>query len=234
MRLKSSSYSILKTNAERRDFLADLFARNARSLDVRRGVAQSVFQECTFDAYKTSADVPEQVKAKMVCERFAERLAQRVVEGSNSGIGLLMQGEPGTGKTHLAMAVLNRLRGTFPGYYITAGDFFDFMRRKDDGDNTYGRRMQNFSFVSVLVIDEIGRSSLTDFERKTLRDLYERRFGSGLPTILITNLDSDELSLALDATFTSRLNKYAYQLLFLWEDYRRKTSVFDLDPEELF
>ena len=223
MRLKSSSYSILQTNAERRDFFADLFTRNARSLDVRRGVAQSVFQECTFDAYKTSADVPEQVKAKMVCERFADRLAQRVVEGPNSGIGLLMQGEPGTGKTHLAMAVLNRLRG-----------FFDFMRRKDDGDNTYGRRMQNFSLVSVLVIDEIGRSSITDFERKTLRDLYERRFESGVPTILITNLDSDELSLALDATFTSRLNKYAYQLLFEWEDHRRKTSVFDLDPEEIF
>lgn len=234
MRLNASSYKLLKTDAEREDFLRDYFERNVRSLDIRRKTQQELDPRCTFDAYETTAEIPDQCKAKRVCQLFADRLVSRVVSDRNGGVGILMQGEPGCGKTHLAMAILNAVAKTFPGYYITAMDFFGFMRQKDDGDNTFSRRFKNFCAVSVLVIDEIGRSSVTDFERNVLRDVFEKRFDLGLPTILITNLDGDELTAALDKTFTSRLNKSAYQLLFEWEDYRRKTSIMDADPEALF
>lgn len=234
MKLKSSSYAQLKTYNERLDFLADYFARNCHAINIRRGDKQLVLPDCTFDRYQVDPDNANQVKALKVCKRFAERLAHRVITGENGGVGLYMAGETGCGKTHLAMAILNSVRKTFPGYYIPASELFPFLRRKDDGDNTQAKRLENLCAVSVLVIDEIGRSSVSDFERIMLRDLVERRAMADLPTILVTNLDAEEAAEALDKTFISRLYKLAYPLIFDWEDYRRRASLAQMSAEEVF
>lgn len=235
MKLKASSYIRLTTDEDRAEYLLDYFARNAAALNrKRKGETQGIDPTCTFETYETSPDIPKQIKALKVCKRFADRLVERIVKDQNGGIGLLMQGEPGCGKTHLAHAILNSVASTFPGYYITAGDLFDFMRLRDEGENTFASRKQNLKAVSVLVVDEIGRSAVTDFERRVLRDIVEDRFALGLPTILISNLDGKELVEALDKTFTSRLNLMAYRLVFDWEDHRRLKSVMNADPETLF
>ena len=235
MKLKVSSYTRLTTEAERIEFLRDYFARNAAALNRKRKTdSQGIDPACTFETYETSPGVPKQVKALKVCKRFADRLIERVVKDQNGGVGLLMQGEPGCGKTHLAYAILNAVAKSCPGYYFTAGDLFDFMRQRDEGENTFASRKQNLKAVSVLVVDEIGRSAVTDFERRVLRDIVEDRFALGLPTILISNLDGKELTEALDKTFTSRLNLMAYRLVFDWEDHRRLKSVMHADPETLF
>lgn len=235
MKLKASSYTRLTRDEDRAEYLRDYFARNASALNrKRKGETQGIDPTCTFETYETSPDIPKQIKALKVCKRFADRLVERVVKDQNGGIGLLMQGEPGCGKTHLAYAILNAVSKTCPGYYITAGDLFDFMRLRDEGENTFASRKQNLKAVSVLVVDEIGRSAVTDFERRVLRDIVEDRFALGLPTILISNLDGKELVEALDKTFTSRLNLMAYRLVFDWEDHRRLKSVMHADPEALF
>lgn len=234
MRNVSNEYANLKTEAARVEWMRDFFSRNIHALDRRRKIPQVIDDQCTFDSYELEPGNGTQHKAFNVCKLFAERLAHRLSEGPNGNVGLLMLGLPGCGKTHLAYAILNHVKSTCPGYYVTARELMDFMRERGDESNQVSDRMRGLQSCSVLVIDEIGRSFGTDFERKTLRDIYDARQNRDLPTILITNCDRQELSEVLDDTFVSRLKKLAYDLVFDWDDYRAKTAVGRLKPEDVF
>lgn len=234
MKVTYSTYLNCRNEAERIEWMRDLFGRCSRGLDRLRGATQELDPTLTFDGYCVDPMNEHQTKAFRVCKLFAQNLAHRIAEDQNGNIGILMLGSPGCGKTHLASAILNAVAKTCPGYYITARDLMDFMRKpKEDGNSTINR-MELLRHVSVLVVDEIGRSFGTDFERKTLRDIFDARQADGLPTILITNCDRPELATVLDETFVSRLKMLTYELEFNWDDYRGKVAVNKRAVEEVF
>lgn len=105
----------------------------------------------------------------------------------------LLMGVSGVGKTHCgvaaALAVLNRKE---PIYYVNAARFADLARKSFDDEQA--RTEIDFArHVRYMVLDDLGREHATDYSIATVHQLLDARTVKRLPTLLITNLTTDEL-----------------------------------------
>jgi DNA replication protein DnaC len=105
--------------------------------------------------------------------------------------GLLLVGETGTGKTHLAVAVLRTLLAR--GH---AGVFFDYLnllaRIRSSYNATLGTADRE-AFASaleaeILVLDDLGAHRAKDFVEDTVTYLITYRYNYRKPLIATTNL----------------------------------------------
>lgn len=171
-------------------------------------------------------ETQEEERNLSICRRFAERFTERELERerahnaqepdwrSKNSMGLLLFGNYGTGKTHLAYSILKELdRQGLPGFYITIPDLFDRISdrvNRIDVAETLGK----LCMVSCLVLDEIGVQSGDADEKKRLYQIIDGRIKNGRPTILVTNLDRSELVNLLTERVVSRVIQSSYKLFF--------------------
>lgn len=171
-------------------------------------------------------ETQEEERNLSICRRFAERFTERELERerahnaqepdwrSKNSMGLLLFGNYGTGKTHLAYSILKELdRQGLPGYYITIPDLFDRISdrvNRIDVADVLGK----LCMVSCLVLDEIGVQSGDADEKKRLYQIIDGRIKNGRPTILVTNLDRSELVNLLTERVVSRVIQSSYKLFF--------------------
>ncbi len=115
---------------------------------------------------------------------------------------VLLLGPTGTGKTHLAIAVLRDwvLRGK-DGLYLSMVPAMTAIKQ----DLERGRDLlADWGARPLLIIDDFGREQLTDFSQDMVRFLVETRFNACLPTIVTSNLSDTDLS-QRDSPLASRL-----------------------------
>ena len=109
--------------------------------------------------------------------------------------GLLFIGQPGTGKTHLAIATLRGLIGR--GF---EGVFFDFQnlldRIRSGYDKTSGimdkEAYRTALDTEVVVLDDLGAHRVTDWVEDTITSIVTHRCNNKKATIVTTNLRDPE------------------------------------------
>lgn len=123
--------------------------------------------------------------------------------------GLYLWGGVGTGKTKLACTILNELakQGVFGRFQRVTELLLKLMPGWDDDDNHTGRMFwDQLTTTPVLVLDDLGADQGTDFSRRTLQALYDKRLDLGHRTIFTSNLDLDDLQTFLnDQRLPSRI-----------------------------
>ena len=138
------------------------------------------------------------------------------VQGSRKcGVGIMLYGTPGQGKTTLALAVIQEVIRTFsleeldvkdnnslvrPCFFTTYNEILNIKgaiingSATDDQDVIYngilGTCEQDSFNIRVLIIDDIGKehASLSGWQRNLLHEVLRTRFNNGLPTIVTTNI----------------------------------------------
>jgi DNA replication protein DnaC len=178
----------------------------------------------SFDNYR--ADTPAQRAALTAARDYAENFSHH----AHSGESLLMLGKAGTGKSHLATAILQAIMPAHCGMYSTASDVIEMVREtwRRDSEQSQAKVLRLLSSVPLLVIDEVGVQYGTESEQNTLFQIIDRRYRDRRPTILMANLQPSELQTLLGDRIFDRLREVSKVVAFEWESYRpqaRKEAI---------
>jgi len=99
---------------------------------------------------------------------------------------LFFVGNPGTGKSHLAFAILNELlKKGIPGMCITVPDLMDELRPRDDGQER--ERMEVLKTIDFLVMDDLGAEKNSDFTTERIYIILNARYSEMRPTVITSN-----------------------------------------------
>lgn len=202
---------------------ADYFARRRRSefeLRFRSVQVGRRYQNATFDGYRPTCPDAERVLA--ACRRYVETFSARL----SSGDSLMLIGNPGTGKNHLAACIC---RGVVEaGYTALHTTALKLVRRiketwRRDASETEQEAIDGFGIPDVLVVDEIGIQFGSAAELLLLFEVLNNRYSDGRPTILLSNKTLAELEAYLGPQMIDRYHEGKSSVLeFTWESYRRK------------
>jgi DNA replication protein DnaC len=106
---------------------------------------------------------------------------------------ILLMGAPGSGKTHLLMAIANGLlrRGITVQYFPWVEGVGELRENRDDIED----RLNAMKTVEVLFIDDLykGRRQPTDFQLEALFNVVNYRYQNNLPMLVSTEKDVDTL-----------------------------------------
>ncbi len=206
------------------EFILKLFEMEVEHRDIQRRTRN--ISSAGFYAMKTLADysftditLPD--KINIVDLKSAEFIKNKE--------NLIMYGNPGTGKTHLATALgIEACRMDFKtGFFRTASLVNKLSEAKKA--NELGRLYNKLSKLNLLILDEWGYVPLdkegSQLLFQIISDCYETR-----SVIITTNLEfSKWINIFYDKEMTAamidRLIHHSHLLLFEGESYRVKNSL---------
>lgn len=159
--------------------------------------------------------------------QYASRYIAAFEVIKDDGVSMIFFGSPGTGKTHIACAVaIEIINKGFTAKYITAFDLLneisDCFRTKQPVNDAIKSYLQS----DLLVIDEIGIQYGKDHDSIWLYKIINTRYVNNRPTIIISNLNQEELEAFIGAPTYDRLQEgKGAAIPFFWESHRRKTAL---------
>ena len=117
---------------------------------------------------------------------------------------LILRGGYGCGKTHLAAAVANyRLNEGQSVLFVNTPDLLDHLRASyaPNAVQGYDQRFDQVRNTPLLVLDDLGTQSNTEWAQEKLYQIFNYRYTARLPTVITTN---EELE-AIDIRIRSRM-----------------------------
>lgn len=165
------------------------------------------YENCTLDNYECK----DQVQKELIVE-----LKKGIKDGFGSNICII--GGVGTGKTHLAYAVVKELSEvkeySFGKAYVSAQveyttikEIVDNIRKcwSKESDKYDLDKIESYKKIPLLIIDELGVQYGSESERIELFEIFNARYNDMLPTIVISNCNRNQITKILGQRITDRL-----------------------------
>lgn len=123
--------------------------------------------------------------------RIAKSYADDFHHNYEKGIGLLLFGDTGTGKSYTAACIANELLSHDRPVHMTHFErliniLWDLKRGRQEF-------LDNLNKFDLLVIDDLGAENTSDYTSSIVFNVIETRLNAGLPMIITTNLTRAEL-----------------------------------------
>lgn len=158
---------------------------------------------------------------------------------SKDGTSLIFTGSPGTGKTMIALSMVKPLiKAMVPknyggglddpnNVYCIYKNIYDLFAeikatyRKDSQESELDI-IRHYTHANLLIIDEVGAQSNSEFETVTLFRIINSRYENMKPTILISNLSESDLTKYIGERTIDRFKENnGAVFVFDWESLRR-------------
>jgi DNA replication protein DnaC len=136
------------------------------------------FRDKTFTSFNA--------KAAGVAEAY--RIAREYAEDPRGW--LVLVGPVGCGKTHLAAAIANHYLslGGRP-FFVNVPELLDHLRSTYAPGSavTYDERFEEVRNAELLILDDLGTESSSEWAREKIYQIFNRRYNSGAPTVVTMN-----------------------------------------------
>ena len=203
----------LKTERKR---IAELQSRDRIHERILRSGLVGRFREATFDTFR--ATTAEQAAALNASRAFIDEMRM-----DHWGAPWLI-GTPGTGKTHLASAMVRSFIEQWDLFalYTTPRDLVRSIRAtwNRGAEEREEVVIDRLVYAPLMVLDEVGVSHGTDNELAQLFDVIDKRYAHRRPVVLVSNLTATEIRTALGDRLYDRMREGAKVIKFTWASHR--------------
>ena len=171
--------------------LAPDFRQVGASQDQSDLSSLSLLADMIFASFDLRQDLPAEERANLkkaveLCRRYAQHPED----------WLVLTGDYGCGKTHLAAAIANeQVRRGEPVLFVVVPDLLDHLRATYSPESPvrFDKRFEEVRKAPLLVLDDLGTQSASPWAQEKLYQLFNHRYNARLPTIITTSQQIDEL-----------------------------------------
>jgi DNA replication protein DnaC len=183
----------------------EITRRDARiaTLRERSGLSKRM-KGYTLENFDPYASPPSTVRAVEKVEEYLNNWD----ENRELGRGLYLSGDVGTGKTHLAVAVMNELmrRKRVPALFVTVPELLDNLRGAyNDPGRNLDEWMDTVKNADLLVLDDLGSERPTEWVQERIYVIVNHRYREALPTIFTSNIGPKDVATQLGERTASRI-----------------------------
>lgn len=159
-----------------------------------------------------------QAHALKVCREYVANFDSHHANGTS----LVFSGAAGTGKSHLAAAILQAILPHHVGVYLTFMGMIRLIRETWHPESTRRESevIAELGSLPLLVLDEIGVQYGTEAEHTLLFEVMDRRYRDQKPSILLTNQNKDGFRRFVGDRVYDRMTECARWVNFDWASYR--------------
>lgn len=183
-------------------------------------LASSTFDTFDLKYYSTEKDYETGFSPRAVMELTRDTLKEYAEFFTPASESWFFCGGTGLGKTHLALAILNRVtqRG-YSVYYNTAASIVKQLEKAHfgRGDSDIEDELEK---CDLLIIDDLGAEFKTSFSESAINEIVNNAVLNGKAMIIISNFSSVELKERYGDRFVSRISGFE-NANFMGEDIRQ-------------
>ncbi len=139
---------------------------------------------------------------------------------------LVLLGENGCGKTHLAAAIANyHHQAGKPALFLVVSELLDHLRAAFSPESrvTYDELFERVKKVPFLILDDFDERFSTPWAKEKLYQLVNYRYNARLPTVITTCLDLDQIETRISSRMVDCKLSTVFQILA--PDYRGDSAV---------
>lgn len=191
----------------------------------RNSLMDDKFQSCSFDSIELTSDNKRQF---VICKRYADKFDELYKKNQ----GLLLYGDVGTGKTHLACCIGNflmeRLHPVFATSLVKILHKAKSFKSSEDED----LYISKINEAHLLILDDLGAERDTDYALEIVYHIIDSRYRSGKPMIVTTNLSLQEMKRPTDIRYGriyDRIFEVCYPVEFRGKSWRMKEAATRFD-----
>ncbi len=215
----------------------NVFSWWCTSPDCQRGNGQAAAQQRKELASRTLEQRPQSVlpvygirEKHFTCTLDSFQGHPKVVSAArqyaaNPDQSLLISGNCGSGKTHIAVAILREMlkQGKRDLMFKSVPELMLDLRNsfEESSTTTEEEIINQFSYYKTLVLDDLGAEKFSEYAVQCLYLIIERRLNAGKTTIITTNMNIEEINDTLSSRIASRLSEYRV-FKFTMSDYRTR------------
>lgn len=178
--------------------------REAEAILKNSGISEE-FRKKTFENFNYSFDI-QLVDAFAKAKDYVNSTNTKLPSRDNS---IIFMGQVGSGKTHLSLAIANKLMNNGIGVlYMSYRDSMTYIKQNIMDNDKYQRIIEKYKKAKILLIDDLYKGSISKSDINIMFEIINFRYFNNLPIIVSTEKSFNEL-LEIDEAVGSRIIEMA-------------------------